>query len=262
MSEKGKSNIRKSLIYKTAVEYGDYTLNHVTGCSHGCKYPCYAFMMAKRFKKVEDYNEWIKPRLVDNIFPLLTKELPKYKDKIETLHLCFSTDPYMYGYKDICETSTKIIEKANVFGVKCSVLTKGILPIELADTPKENEYGITLITLDEDFRREMEPGAAPIEERIFALEQLSKRGCYTWVSIEPYPTPNIHDQKLGAILERISFVDRIIFGRLHYNKQVTAFHGYQDFYNECAKEVITFCEEKGISYHIKNGTYIEKKRSI
>ena len=43
MSEKKEcENIRKSLIYKTAVEYGDYTLNHVTGCSHGCKYPCYA----------------------------------------------------------------------------------------------------------------------------------------------------------------------------------------------------------------------------
>lgn len=69
MSEKKEcENIRKSLIYKTAVEYGDYTLNHVTGCSHGCKYPCYAYMMAKRFKKVEDYEEWIQPKLVDNIF--------------------------------------------------------------------------------------------------------------------------------------------------------------------------------------------------
>ena len=47
---------RKSLIYKTAVEYGDYTINHVFGCAHGCKYPCYAFLMAKRFGKVELYE--------------------------------------------------------------------------------------------------------------------------------------------------------------------------------------------------------------
>jgi hypothetical protein len=40
---------RKSLLYKTGVEYGDYTINHVQGCSHGCKYPCYAFLMSKRF---------------------------------------------------------------------------------------------------------------------------------------------------------------------------------------------------------------------
>jgi len=44
---------RKSLLYKTAVEYGDYTINHVEGCSHGCRYPCYAMMMAKRFGKVQ-----------------------------------------------------------------------------------------------------------------------------------------------------------------------------------------------------------------
>lgn len=27
---------RKTLLYKTNVEYGDYTINHVLGCSHGC----------------------------------------------------------------------------------------------------------------------------------------------------------------------------------------------------------------------------------
>ena len=56
--------IRKSLIYKTGVEYGDYTLNHVLGCSHGCKYPCYAYMMAKRFGKVKTYEEWLQPQIV------------------------------------------------------------------------------------------------------------------------------------------------------------------------------------------------------
>ena len=36
---------RKTMLYKTGVEYGDYTMNHIQGCAHGCKYPCYAFMM-------------------------------------------------------------------------------------------------------------------------------------------------------------------------------------------------------------------------
>ena len=48
---------RKSLLYKTDVEYGDYTINHVQGCSHGCLYPCYAYMMAKRFGKIKDGSE-------------------------------------------------------------------------------------------------------------------------------------------------------------------------------------------------------------
>ena len=31
---------RKTMLYKTGVEYGDYTMNHIQGCAHGCKYPC------------------------------------------------------------------------------------------------------------------------------------------------------------------------------------------------------------------------------
>jgi DNA repair photolyase len=67
---------RKSLLYKSNVEYGDFTINPVLGCSHGCKYPCYAFMMAKRFGKVKNYEEWIKPKLVENCIDLLDKEIP------------------------------------------------------------------------------------------------------------------------------------------------------------------------------------------
>lgn len=36
---------RKTMLYKTGVEYGDYTMNFVQGCSHGCKYPCYAYLL-------------------------------------------------------------------------------------------------------------------------------------------------------------------------------------------------------------------------
>ena len=40
---------RKTMLYVTAVEYGDYTMNHILGCAHGCKYPCYAFLQKKTF---------------------------------------------------------------------------------------------------------------------------------------------------------------------------------------------------------------------
>ena len=68
---------RKTLLYKTGVEYGDYTINHIQGCSHGCLFPCYAFMMAKRFGRVKDYADWCEPRLVDNALELLANELPR-----------------------------------------------------------------------------------------------------------------------------------------------------------------------------------------
>lgn len=248
---------RSTLLYKTGVEYGDYTLNHVQGCAHGCKYPCYAMMLARRFGKAKTYEEWCQPKLAENALEILDKEIPKYKHKIKSVHLCFTTDPFMYGYDDVSEMSLQIIRKLNQAGIKCTVLTKGILPIELADLSPENEYGITLVSLNEQFREEMEPNTAPFLQRIRALRALHDAGCKTWVSIEPYPTPNIIEQDLEEILDAVSFCDKIIFGRLNYNKKVSEYRQHREFFNELARTVVDFCERNGKQYHIKDGTITE-----
>lgn len=153
----------------------------------------------------------------------------------------------------------QILQKANSYGVKCSVLTKGLLPDQLSELSLKNEYGITVVSLDEKFHEEYEPGAAPIEERIKALKVLHDKGCYTWVSIEPYPTPNICDQKLELILKELSFVDKIIFGRMNYNPTVTKYKDHISFYNACAKEVTNFCTQNKIDYLIKSKTIRAEK---
>ena len=245
---------RKSMLYQTGVEYGDYTMNHVLGCSHGCVYPCYAFLLKKRFGQVKTYDEWCRPLLVSNTLELLDKEIPRLKNKIKSVQLCFTTDPFMYGYPEIHRMSIEAIKKLNENNIKCCVLTKGLLPIELTDFDSDNEYGITLISLDDNFRKKVEPGASRYVDRIASLRELHNAGCKTWVSIEPYPTPNLIDQKLGNILDSVDFVDRIIFGRTNYSKIVSSYKGNKHFYNECVKEVISFCEERNISYHIKAKT--------
>lgn len=104
----------------------------------------------------------------------------------------------------------------------------------------------------------MEPGAVPSAERLAALRALHDAGCRTWVSMEPYPTPNMVEQDLHEILEAVSFADRIIFGRTNYNKVVNSYEGHKHFYNGCAAEVISFCKERGIDYHIKAKTITEE----
>lgn len=245
---------RKTMLYKTGVEYGDYTMNHVQGCSHGCNYPCYAFMIKKRFGQIRTYDEWIQPYLVSNTIELLKKEIPKLKDKINSVQLCFSTDPFMFGYDEVKMMSLDAIRELNDNGIKCIVLTKGVLPKELGVLSKENEYGITLVSLSEDFRNKMEPNSATYEERVAALKYLHDLGYRTWASIEPYPTPNIIDQDLIEILNKLSFVDKIIFGRLNHNKAVSEYRNYKKFYNQVANETIKFCEKNNIQVYIKNGT--------
>ena len=90
----------------------------------------------------------------------LDKEIPKYKDKINSLHLCLATDPFMYGYEDVAATSIKIIKKWSK------------------------------LSLNEEYRERIEPGAVPYKERLEALRVLHERVCKTWASMEPYPTPN------------------------------------------------------------------------
>lgn len=233
-------------------------MNHVQGCAHGCKYPCYAYLMKKRFGQIKTYEEWLEPKLVSNTLELLDKEIPRLKDRIQSVQLCFTTDPFMYGYDEVKNMSLAAIKKLNDADIKCTALTKGILPEELTGFSKDNEYGITLISINEQYREQMEPGAAPYADRLAALKVLHDAGCRTWVSIEPYPTPNLIEQNLKEILKAVSFTDRIIFGRTNYNSEVTAYKGHKHFYNECAKEVIDFCKNSGIAYHIKSKTITEE----
>lgn len=121
MKKVKKFILRKTLIYKTEVEYGDYTMNHVLGCSHGCLYPCYAYLQKKRFGDVKSYEDWCEPALVKNTLELLDVELSKYKDKIRMLHLCFTTDPFMYQYKEVCDISLAAIKKINAAGVQVCI---------------------------------------------------------------------------------------------------------------------------------------------
>ena len=248
---------RKSLLYKSNVEYADFCLNHVEGCSNGCIYPCYAMMMKKRCGIIKNYSEWLKPKIVVNALELLDKEIPKYKDKIKFVHLCFSTDPFMYKQPEIANMTLKIIEKLNLNSIRCTVLTKGILSPKLVDTKKyseQNEYGITIVSLDEKFRKKYEPFTPTFKTRIEALKKLHDAGLKTWVSMEPYPTPNIVEQELLKILKKISFVDKIVFGRLNYNPLVSDYKDHKNFYNICSEQVMDFCKSNNIRFHIKKGT--------
>ena len=255
-----KTITRNYILYKTGVEYADYAMNHVQGCSHGCKYPCAAFTQKKRFIKngeeVISYQQWCNPQIVANTLELLEDEIPKFKKKIQSVFLCPATDPFMYGNKRVECLTLSAMRRLNLDFIKCIVLTKGILPELLINLNPINEYGISLVSLDENYRQRMEPGAAPIKERLQALKNLHDQHLNTWISIEPYPTPNIIEQNLNELLEAVSFVDKIVFGRTNYSTEVTSFKQHRKFYDDCASTVLKFCIKNGIDCHIKKGTMV------
>jgi len=271
---------RKSLLYETKVEYGNWTINHVVGCKHGCKFPCYAMMMAKKFGWVKDYQDWRKPRIVENALDLLKKEIPKYKNKIDFVHLCFMSDPFMYDFDkknlipEIKELTLKIIELLNQNNIRVTTLTKGVYPDEIVDRRKflqSNEYGITLVSLNNDFKKSFEPFSAPYKVRLDSLKKLADNGLNTWVSLEPYPTPGLDEtaENIDKILESISFVKKIIFGKLNYRRLTNygsnnslIWKNNNDFYKGMAEKVINFCNRHNIKYHIKIGTPLSGSKTV
>lgn len=108
-----------------------------------------------------------------------------------------------------------------------------------------------MVSLNKSYCERMELGAAPYAYRLGALRTPHDAGCKTWVSIEPYPTPNLMDQYITEILDAISFRDRIIIGRTNYRKEISEYIDNEKFYNEQAKAVILFCMKNIISYYIK-----------
>jgi DNA repair photolyase len=105
------------------------------------------------------------------------------------------------------------------------LLPKEIIKMNLS---KENEYGITLVSLNEKFRERFEKYTSTYKERIASLKKLHDAGLKTRISMEPFPTPELDEslkdpKGFDKLLESISFVDKIIFGKLNYNVQVTQF---------------------------------------
>lgn len=304
---------RKVMLYKSKVEYmsgeGVYAMNHVLGCSHGCKYPCYAYLTAKRFGQVDSYEDWCEPRLVVNTLERLESELGKH---VERVHLCFTTDPFpclgpgvqteeglgaFERVECIHDASMRAIREINSRGIPVTILSKGTLPWMDASCPHgllrdyatsavvdrphpTNEFGISLSSLDEGFRERWEPGAAPYAERIAGLKALHDAGCRTWVSVEPWPSPDVyastflrhgenaakartHDlsvagavawlqlfKQLDELLEEVGFADRIVFGRWNHGGAGE----YADYYRSCAENVRLFCDRRGIECVVKAGT--------
>ena len=93
-----------------------------------------------------------------------------------------------------------------------------------------------------------------VAEASYVQEICADQGVVPYGEVEPYPTPNLVEQDLKKILDKISFVDKIVFGKLNYNVKTSQFKNNSLFYEKCAQTVIDFCEKRRIDYHIKFGT--------
>ena len=65
------------------------------------------FLAKKRFGQIHTYEQWLQPYLVSNTLQLLQSEIPKLRNRIESVQLCFTTDPFMYEFDEIAKMTSK-----------------------------------------------------------------------------------------------------------------------------------------------------------
>ncbi len=251
----------KSIITRSKIPTVDYCINPYTGCRHGCVY-CYARFMVKYTKHRMKWGDFVDVKI--NAPEVLKKQITKLKRGRVTLSTV--TDPYQAQERKY-EITRKILIELAAYKFPVSILTKSDLVLRDIDILKQFErrdceVGFSIAALDEDVRKNFEPYAPLIKNRIKALKELFNEGIKTWVFIAPvlpYLTKNTIFDLLNEVKDS---VDYILIDKL--NIKCGNWHGISDLLKKKYPSLsfkwkeLLFSKDKGkLNYHINNKKVIE-----
>lgn len=198
-----------------ALEYSPLACNLWLTCTHGCKY---CFAPRALHKKPESF--FIEAPERKNILGRLEKDCKEMAGDRRPILLSFVCDCYQPHDAGPAITR-KALEILSRYKMTAQVLTKGgMRAARDFDILKKNkwEFGSTILFSKPESRREWEPGAASIMNRIHAICLAHEMGIRTWVSVEPVIDP---EQALEAIeaLIKLKVVDFWKVGKLNHHKE-------------------------------------------
>ena len=183
----------KSVLAKSNLPAGDYSVNPYVGCTHACKY-CYASFMKRFTNHPEPWGTFLDVKYWPEI-----KNPEKYAGK--ELFISSVTDPYN-PQEETFQRTRALLEQLEGSGVKLSIQTKSDLvlrDIDLIEKFPEARVGFSINTLDEDFRADMDQ-AVSIERRLAAMKKLHDAGIRTSCFMSPI-FPGMTD--VEAIMDRV-----------------------------------------------------------
>lgn len=234
-----------------AKEYGDYAINIYTGCPHQCYY-CFAPNVL-HIKK-EDFHTNVAPR--KNIVEEVKKQIEREGITGKLIHLCFTCDPYPYGYDS--SPTREIIKILKSTGNHVQILTKNGKDAQRDfDLLDENDwFGVTYAGYpdkDSGLGPEPEPGAGSPVDRLIAIFNAHSKGIKTWVSAEPVLDAN---DVLVKLCSPALPVDLLKIGKLNYHHSDIDWKWFGD-------RAEALCREIDRDYYIKESLREEmnKERS-
>lgn len=237
----------KTLLSKSKVF--DCTINPYIGCEHNCTY-CYARFMKRFTGHKEAWGEFVDVKV--NAADLL--ELEVRKKSIGKVWISGISDPYQPVEKKY-ELTKKCLVTLLKYGWPVVIQTKSSLvlrDIELLKNSKGVEVGFTITTADDEIRQIFEPKAAPIEERLTALEKIHSAGVKTFAMIAPI-LPEAED-----LASRLSGkVDYVLIDRLNYHyadwvyrKHKLEYAMTDAFFAEKKTALANALEKEGVQYQL------------
>jgi DNA repair photolyase len=179
----------------------DWTVNPYRGCAMGCRY-CYA-AYTHEFLGVSEPEAfhsviYVKTGAEDET----ARRLPAIARRGQLVALGTATDPYQPGEADLRVTRRFLEAAAAVRGLRLGITTKGAVilrDIDLLQRIHERSalsIHVSLISLDAELIRRLEPLAPPPAVRIEVMRRLAAAGLLVGLSVSPV-LPALTDDTAG-----------------------------------------------------------------
>ena len=222
---------------KSNLPASDYVINPYVGCPHGCKY-CYASFMKRFTGHTEDWGTFVDIKKCDKQISL--KRISKKNVFLSSVTDCYNLLEEKY------KLTRNILEQLVASDCYLSISTKSKLilrDIDLLKQIKNLSVSMSINTLDEDFRKDMD-NAGTIKERLDALKKLHNNGIYTVLFMSPI-FPYITEWK--EIIEKSKdFIDEYWFENLNLRGS------YKTYILNYIKEKYANYYDKYVDIYIKN----------
>ncbi|WP_370798889.1 radical SAM mobile pair protein B [Xylanibacter rarus] len=200
----------RSVMTKSTLPVGGFSVNPYVGCPHACKY-CYASFMKRFTGHTELWGTFLDVKHWEPI-----KNPHKYDG--QRVVIGSVTDGYNPYEEKYCNTR-RLLEELRGSTAEIMICTKSDLVLRdidlLRQFPKVT-VSWSVNTLDEQFRADMDK-AVSIERRLKAMEQVYRSGIRTVCFVSPI-FPGITD--VMAIIERVKdFADLVWLENLNLRGQ-------------------------------------------
>ena len=200
-----------------------YSLNPYQGCEHGCTY-CYARNTHEYwgFSAGLDFERKI---IVKKDAPELFKHFLEKKGwDASIISLSGNTDCYQPAERQF-KLTRQLLEIALAYKQPIGMITKNALVLRDADILQEMAklnlctVYVSINSLNEKLRLQMEPRTASAKQRLKVVETLSKAGIPTGVMVSPL-VPGLNDHEIPNVLKAIASC-----GALHAGYTIVRLNG-------------------------------------